>query len=64
MELTVRELKRLLGLFPDEYPVEFQPVETPDGKTYRLSFYRFKDRGFCHVEWNPIDDEDEIKSHL
>lgn len=59
-EITVKELKRLLAMFPDDYPVEFQPVMLPDGTQYRLEFYRLKDRGFCHFEWNTLSEEDKV----
>ena len=62
MELTVGELKHMLSFFPDDYPVEFQPVELPDGTTYRLPFYRVKDRGVCHFEWNLPYEEDESRT--
>ena len=58
MDLTVRELKRILAMYPDDYPVEFQYVTAPDGKNYRLTFYRIKDRGVCHFEWNPLSEDD------
>lgn len=58
MDLTVGELKRMLDLYPDDYPVEFQPAFLPNGSTARFTFYRIKDRGVCHFEWNPVEDED------
>ncbi len=60
MDLTVGELKRLLAMYPDDCPVEFQQVTAPDGRDYRLTFYRIKDRGVCHLEWNPLTGDDAI----
>ena len=60
MDLTVGELKRLLNMYPDDYPVEFQHINTPDGREYRLTFYRIKNRGVCHFEWNSLTEDDEL----
>lgn len=60
MELTVGELKRLLSMYPDDCPVEFQHVTTPEGRDYKLTFYRLKDRGVCHFEWNSLHEEDAL----
>ena len=58
MDMTVGELKRQLSMFPDDCPVEFQQIMLPDGREYTLHFYRIKDRGCCHFEWNPLREED------
>jgi hypothetical protein len=59
--MTVDELKQILSVYPDDYPVEFQHIILPDGKHYKLNLFRIDDRGVCHFEWNPIQKDDEIK---
>jgi hypothetical protein len=60
MDLTVGELKRILDAYPEDCPVEFQYVMTPEGKSYKLTLYRVHDRGPCHFEWNPLTEEDAL----
>ena len=66
MERAVGELERLLSMYPDDSPVKFQHIIVPEGRHYRLNFYRIKDRGsesqvICHFEWDSIMEEDEMR---